>query len=78
MQLLLSVPKRRFKHAVDRNRIKRQLREAFRRNKRLLIEHMPADKAVDIAFVWLSSNHLSTKMVEERVSSLLKQIAQKL
>ena len=36
VKLLLSVPKRRFKHAVDRNRVKRQLREAFRKNKKLL------------------------------------------
>ena len=31
VQILVSVPKRRFKHAVDRNRVKRQVREAFRK-----------------------------------------------
>ena len=36
MQLLISVPKKRFKHAVDRNRVKRQVREAYRKNKSLL------------------------------------------
>ncbi|MBP5646774.1 MAG: ribonuclease P protein component [Bacteroidaceae bacterium] len=30
IQVLLSVPKRRFRHAVDRNRVKRQLREFYR------------------------------------------------
>ncbi|MBR4842270.1 MAG: ribonuclease P protein component [Bacteroidaceae bacterium] len=30
VQVLLSVPKRRFRHAVDRNRVKRQLREFYR------------------------------------------------
>ena len=30
VQLLISVPKKKFKHAVDRNRVKRQIREAYR------------------------------------------------
>ena len=35
-QILISVPKKRLHHAVDRNRAKRQLREAYRLNKHLL------------------------------------------
>lgn len=35
------VPKRRFKKAVDRNLLKRRVREAFRRNKHLLEEARP-------------------------------------
>ncbi|QMU31291.1 ribonuclease P protein component [Adhaeribacter radiodurans] len=35
-QILVSVPKRNFKKAVDRNRIKRQIREAYRLNKAIL------------------------------------------
>src|SRR3712207_3348747 len=33
-KMLISVPKKHFHHAVDRNRVKRQVREAFRKNKR--------------------------------------------
>ena len=32
-QMLVSVSKRHFKHAVDRNRVKRQVREAYRKHK---------------------------------------------
>ena len=32
LKIAISIPKRNFKHAVDRNRIKRQVREAFRIN----------------------------------------------
>ena len=38
VRLLVSVPKRHFKHAVDRNLVKRQLREAYRQEKHLLEE----------------------------------------
>ena len=75
VQLLLSVPKKRFKHAVDRNRVKRQLREAFRHHKHLLIDALPDDKAVDLAFIWLSPSHLLSADIEKRVVALLKHIA---
>ena len=38
VQILISVPKKRFKHAVDRNRVKRQVREAYRLHKQVLYE----------------------------------------
>ena len=50
-QVLIATSKRKFHHAVDRNRVKRQLREAYRHNKHLLTDRLPADKAVDIAFI---------------------------
>lgn len=76
-QLLISVPKRRFHHAVDRNRVKRQLREAFRLNKHLLLDVIPTGQALSMAFIWISDKHLPTAEVEERVKSVLTHIAQK-
>lgn len=38
VQVLFSVSKRRFKHAVDRNRAKRQMREAWRQHRHLLCQ----------------------------------------
>ena len=78
LQLLLSVPKRRFKHAVDRNRVKRQLREAWRKNKQELTDHLPENKGVALAFIWLSDQHLPTIEVEQRVVNLLRRMAEKL
>ena len=73
-QLLISVPKRRFKHAVDRNRVKRQLREAFRKNKQLLNGLVEAGQSVALAFVWLSESHFPTPHVEKRVVGILRRI----
>lgn len=76
-QVLISVPKRRFRHAVDRNRVKRQIREAYRLNKQLLIDAIPSEKNVSIAFVWLSDKHIPSVEIENRVKSLLAHIAQR-
>ena len=72
LQVLVSVPKKHFHHAVDRNRVKRQVREAWRRHKSLLVEALASDKQLLVAFVWLSDSMLSTQDVEERVANALK------
>lgn len=74
-QILISVPKKRFKHAVDRNRVKRQIREAYRRHKQLLWEEMAEDQEMLIGFIWLSDQHFPTKEVEARVVRILQRIA---
>ena len=77
-QVLISVPKKRFKHAVDRNRVKRQVRESFRRHKETIYEHLIADRQLLVAFIWLSDRHYVSAEVERRVSKLLQKIAQQL
>lgn len=74
-QLLISVPKKRFKHAVDRNRVKRQIREAYRQHKQLVWEQMADHQEMLIGLIWLSDKHYPTKEVEERVVRILLRIA---
>jgi ribonuclease P protein component len=75
VQLLISVPKKKFKHAVDRNRVKRQIREAYRKNKLLLEGTVDEGQMLLIAIIWLSDKHYATNEVEKRVINLLKQMA---
>lgn len=77
VQILISVPKKRFKHAVDRNRVKRQVREAYRHHKQLISDIIPDDKELLIAFIWLSDSHCPSIEVEKRMVSLLQRIAKK-
>lgn len=78
VQVLISVPKKRLHHAVDRNRVKRQLREAYRQNKQLLTDNVPEGSAVFLAFIWLSEKHLPSAAITQRVKDLLVGIAQAL
>lgn len=75
--MLVSVPKRYFKHAVDRNRVKRQVREAFRRNKSIITQNLTDDHdAVAMAFVWLTDEKFPSFEVENRMVRLLTRISE--
>ena len=78
VQMLVSVPKKRFKHAVDRNRVKRQVREAFRQHKELMYEALAEHEQLLLAFVWLSDEHRPSRDVESRVVGLMQRVAEKL
>ena len=76
VQLLVSVSKRHFKHAVDRNKVKRQIREAYRLHKSLL--NYSEDQCVAMAFIWLDNKHHSSRRVEHCVTTLLKRMKERL
>lgn len=78
VQLLVSVPKKHFHHAVDRNRVKRQVREAYRRQKQLLLQSLPADRQLLMACVWLSAEHIPSADVDKKVASLMHRMAERL
>ena len=78
VKVLMSVAKRRLRHAVDRNRSKRQLREAYRLQKEILLRQISSDTAVHIAFIWLSDHPVRTEKVSRSIASLLTRIADKL
>ena len=77
LQMLVSVPKKHFHHAVDRNHVKRQVREAWRLHKQLLVEAIAPDKQLLIAFVWTSNQQIDSSAVEERVVGIVKRIQEK-
>ena len=77
--ILVSVSKRRFKRAVKRNRVKRQIREAYRLNKHLLLPAL-AEKScrLAIAFIYLADELVETSVIEERMKTAMNRIAERL
>ena len=79
VQLLVSVPKRCFKRAVKRNRVKRQIREVFRRNKHVLADAVTGSgRSVAVALIWMSADLSATHLVETKVKDLLVRIKERL
>lgn len=76
-QILISVPKRCFKRAVKRNRVKRQIREAYRRNKNYLPD-LDEGRTLLMAFIWLDDQLHSSETVEKKVVKLLQRMSERL
>jgi ribonuclease P protein component len=77
-QILVSVPKKCFKRAVKRNRVKRQMREAYRRNRVLVSEKLVDGCRLVMAFIWLDSKLYDTAVVEAKMKNLIQRISEKI
>lgn len=76
--LLVSVSKRRFKRAVNRNRVKRQIREAYRLNKQPLLEALAEkDLRLALAFIYLSDELTDSAVIAEKMKIALVRIVEK-
>lgn len=76
-QFLVSVPKKRFKKAVDRTRIKRLVREAYRKNKSRLYRKLSADKKqMAIAIVYVGKEMPEYGDTEKKTIILLQRLLQ--
>lgn len=80
VRIMVSVPKKCFKRAVKRNRVKRQIREAYRRNKQLLTDNIDKEPGQDlsmlVAFIWMDNKLHPTAEVEKRMRKLLCRLAE--
>ena len=79
VSILVSVPKKRFKRAVKRNLVKRQVREAYRCNKYILLDALRQSgrqEKLVLAFIWLDSRLHSSDEVEHKMKKLLYHIVE--
>ncbi|WP_430614670.1 ribonuclease P protein component [Flavobacterium sp. JP2137] len=68
LKMGVSVSKRNFKRAVDRNYFKRVLRETYRLNQELLLQHL--DRPYAIMFFYQTKDRLSFSEINEKTIQL--------
>ncbi len=72
-EVLVWAPKSLFKHAVDRNRLRRQMREAYRLNKQILAD---TGKTYQIAFNYMEKEMHDYRVIDKAMRRALKRLSQ--
>lgn len=77
-QVVFSVPKKTFRRAVDRNKLKRRMREAYRLNKHILYEALIGkQKNMHLLIIYTAKDIKSQLDVTEGIIIILKTLVQK-
>ena len=77
-RLLVSVSKKRFHHAFKRNRVKRLMRESWRKNKTPLYEMCERDNiSVDVALVYTATVIHSYEEMFNKTNKAVQEIVKK-
>jgi len=79
VQVLFTTSKRRFKRAVDRNRLKRLMREGYRKNKHELYETLHEPKAnLALGLVYTGREILTYQEIEPKIKAAIMRLKQEI
>lgn len=70
-RFLISVPKKRLRHAVDRVTMRRRMREAYRLGRDLL----PKEKHVDIIFIYVANGLTDYASCQKSLKKILNKVS---
>lgn len=77
VQMLITVPKRKLRHAVDRVLMRRRIREAYRLNRLPLKNRIisdPEGSTLCISFIYIADKTLPYSTVEEKMIRILSKL----
>jgi ribonuclease P protein component len=78
-RVIFSVPKRSFKRAVDRNLIKRRMREVYRNHKHILYNDLnEKQKSIHIYMIYLPKEIIPFDELKDAIPKALKIVVSKL
>jgi ribonuclease P protein component len=70
-----SVPKKLFKHAVDRNILKRRIRESYRLHKAELYDQLrQSDKRLALMFIYIAKEELPYANIKQGIVKAIEKI----
>ncbi len=73
-----SVPKKKHKHAVKRNLLKRRIKEAWRLNKHSIESFVPNDKVLHCFFIYLDHEVKSFNAIQKSMISIIERLSSQL
>lgn len=74
-QFAVSVSKKNFKHAVDRNRIKRKMREAYRKSKHTLYSAIAkSDQMIYLFVIYTAKEEQEYAVFETEIKNMIKKV----
>lgn len=75
VQILVSVPKHLIRKAVHRNKIKRRMREAYRKNKFIIYEFLEKNQGnMILCLTYTSKEILAYDLLQEKIIVLLQRL----
>lgn len=81
LQMLITVPKKKRRHAVDRVLMRRRIREAYRLHRLPLKQQVDSDegiRTIGMALIYLDNKNVPYSTIENKMKLLLNRLAAKL
>ena len=77
LKLAVSIPKKNFKKAVDRNLLKRRTTEAYRTNKESLhLQLQKQERCINVMLVYLAKNKLNYHEIQLKIILILQRLSE--
>jgi ribonuclease P protein component len=75
VQMAVSVPKKKIKLAVQRNEVKRKIKEAYRHSKKLLTETCTEQNLqISLVIIYLDTKPVAYEHLKEKTNTIIEQM----